>query len=595
METLLLTFANSRDNPLNCLKEEDDEINAVLRKRDSRNDFKLVRDQFATRKNIIGLLREYKEDICLFWFSGHAGRDQLILEDGSAPSDAIARLLGECPKLKLVGLNGCSTNAQTEALLRAGVPMVISTNARVHDEAAAKFAISFFTSFAAMTQGNELRDCSVREAFKQALKDASVFSKIEIREKIDLHVRGWGGSQNKNVSKSDDSLWELIYSEKAADLIDTWRLPKRPLDSTVNKYLRKALEQIAKNYPETDGQQDTHTDVLLSNLPFTTSEPIRKLLAPRKDNNGQVFYDKPSLERYRMLLYAYQSIGNLLCFSLLSQLWQVCADDKDISGLSTIEPDFRDWLITGYMADGRGSMLPFFHRLVGIFRSNKISFFFPELEEALKKMDEEEYSNAFRALEEMIAGSHDAKIGCWDDLCEETEKNLALVLFCFGFLFRYTLTSVKDINVLYYMHNKVPVFEHAVVPLLQETSLQEKDIRDRRERHLRTASIVLHHVSDKHKFLYLSPFIIDENAYTRTAKANPRFCIAYDREKRYFKFKSISDPSLAKILKIKEQQVDGKDIILYLAREEDNDFFPLIHGQFSGFCETVFGKTLDEL
>ncbi len=576
MEVLLLAFANSEIHPLPTLREEDDKTHAVLGERVARDDFTLVREQYAGREKIVAALKQYRNDIALFWYSGHAGRDRLELEDGSAHADGIAALLGACPKLKLVGLNGCSTRDQVTALIGKGIPMVIATTAPVGDQTATQFSIAFFTELSKNRR-------SVREAFQLAVDTARVYGKI------DAVIRSIGLEQEQTA---ENPVWELIYAEKDADLLDTWRLPENQSVTPVNQYLHNALNLLYKTQRKPDEKADTPIDELLKSLPFTISEPIRKLLSPR-DKSEQVFYDRPSPERYRMLLYAYQSIGNFLTFALLSHLWKIRSAGAPLTGLDGLWEDFRLWLGADFRADEKRSMMPMFNRLVTVFKTNRVPYFFPELEKSLQDMEKPLNRQAFEFLEQKLLEPEGTRNENWDRLCDDTEKQLALVLYCFGFLFRYTLTSIKDIDVLYFLHNRKATFEHTVVRLQQQMSGMQ-DNKEVHEHYLNTAAVLLRHISDQSMELYVSPFIIDENAYTHTLKANPRFCIAYDKRNQHFYFKSVSKPN-DDILKIKEQLPIEELIIMGEAPDGDDDFFPLIHGQFSGFCDTVFGKTLNDL
>jgi hypothetical protein len=56
----------------------------------------------------------------------------------------LAGFLGAHASLKAVFLNGCSTEAQVEGLLRAGVPAVIATAQEVADAVATEFAANFY-------------------------------------------------------------------------------------------------------------------------------------------------------------------------------------------------------------------------------------------------------------------------------------------------------------------------------------------------------------------------------------------------------------------------------------------------------------------
>ena len=57
----------------------------------------------------MNILPSYREQISIFHFSGHTGRDSIILEDEALNTQGLAKLLSQCPNLKLVVLNGSST------------------------------------------------------------------------------------------------------------------------------------------------------------------------------------------------------------------------------------------------------------------------------------------------------------------------------------------------------------------------------------------------------------------------------------------------------------------------------------------------------
>ena len=139
MPTLFLTFANNDKNYLNTLRDEDSQVNNLLNERKLQGDFIVHSEQFATTETIIRGLRQFQNDIVLFLYSGHAGRNRLELENGEASAEGIATLLGRCPNLKLVVLNGCSTSGQVDAFLKNNVPVVIATSAPINDERATVF------------------------------------------------------------------------------------------------------------------------------------------------------------------------------------------------------------------------------------------------------------------------------------------------------------------------------------------------------------------------------------------------------------------------------------------------------------------------
>ncbi|MCB9292589.1 MAG: hypothetical protein H6559_05595 [Lewinellaceae bacterium] len=92
--------------PLENLKDEDTGIHGILARREAKNHFTILRESFAEREVIIEHLQDYRDHIVLFHFSGHAGGDGLMMEDGKGNAEGIAELLGQCPNLELVILNG---------------------------------------------------------------------------------------------------------------------------------------------------------------------------------------------------------------------------------------------------------------------------------------------------------------------------------------------------------------------------------------------------------------------------------------------------------------------------------------------------------
>ena len=142
--------------------------------------------------------------MCLFLYSGHAGGDRLLLESGDAQAAGVAALLGRCPNLKIVVLNGCSTAGQVKALIDAGVPSVIATSAPIGDETAKRFAIQFFTELSKNRR-------NIRESFGLALDAAQVYGKIE------------GKVASRGAITDDDEikpLWGLYFNEAKAEMLD---------------------------------------------------------------------------------------------------------------------------------------------------------------------------------------------------------------------------------------------------------------------------------------------------------------------------------------------------------------------------------------
>lgn len=108
-------------------------------------------------------------------YSGHSGRNGLILQDASGQPQLLhkdrlsAFLQGPARELRLVFLNSCYSQPVADQLLDAGVPAVVGTGEEVSDADAAKIAGRFYQ---ALGSGASLREAFQNtQLFFQAEKD----------------------------------------------------------------------------------------------------------------------------------------------------------------------------------------------------------------------------------------------------------------------------------------------------------------------------------------------------------------------------------------------------------------------------------------
>ena len=141
MDVLYFAFANDAVHPLKTLQQEDNEINTILEPLAAKGHFKIIRDSYASLDSIAEKLMLYKDQIVLFHFGGHAGNQHLQLDSGKASALGISELLGKCPRLKVVILNGCATIGQVELLHSKNIPIVIGTYRPIEDKKAFHFEL----------------------------------------------------------------------------------------------------------------------------------------------------------------------------------------------------------------------------------------------------------------------------------------------------------------------------------------------------------------------------------------------------------------------------------------------------------------------
>ncbi|MEZ4867198.1 MAG: CHAT domain-containing protein [Caldilineaceae bacterium] len=153
---ILLAFANDLARGgqyLRQLSEEARRIRATLEptglERAGDQPYQVVIRQNATVADLFDAFRAHRDRIALFHFGGHANGYELYFENtqgrpAAAQAEGLAAFLGRQRGLRLVFLNGCSTQEQARNLLAANIDVVIATARDVEDEVALHFADQFY-------------------------------------------------------------------------------------------------------------------------------------------------------------------------------------------------------------------------------------------------------------------------------------------------------------------------------------------------------------------------------------------------------------------------------------------------------------------
>ena len=155
-------------------------------------------------------IRNYKNRILIFHFSGHAGSQRLIFKDGSSHAKGLAGLLGEAQNLKLVFLNGCATHDQVKLLFDNNVKIVIATRGKVNDGIAKEFAQTFYRSLSDT-------DYTIRTAFEHALNELK--RKHPDFEAVPTQPIVWRGGLVTEAEEDRDR-WELYVKDQYQTELD---------------------------------------------------------------------------------------------------------------------------------------------------------------------------------------------------------------------------------------------------------------------------------------------------------------------------------------------------------------------------------------
>ncbi len=529
---IFLAFANDRSNPLPTLSKEEDEIFRLLSIRSAKHHFLLNRDAHITLAKTAEYLIRFKDDLTVFHFSGHAGRDNLIMEDQSVNSTGIADLLGKCPKLKVVILNGCSTAGQIKTLLNLpSKPAVIATSSPVDDFAATQFSISFF-------QALSEQYATLEEAFNIGLSAAKAATNRS------LFTRNLRQIAFRDGLPAD--IWLIEASEGAEDKL-SWKLPGMPIlpdfnEIEPNQFLMKGLlqslaafdpqvkEVLANKYStekergfrRLNSGKNRERNVILKCLPLPISEQIAKLVTKDRGNN-YVFYNSFSYDRLKQILQTYDLSMELPVFILLAQLFDLVANEKLEAKIKDEQKEaVENYLKTPYYQRIRRMYLPMIRLVSGILSQNGIPLFVPEIADLNSEVDQD-FKNTIQALELKKERLSDMK--GYDRVqiireCVEAEEMLTFLLGKLSFLASYSLVSIRNIDVLRNRLFRTPSFVHRVVHLTKKDDGEPEEVEELLDDFLDSESVLLmkkQQMTGKTSFLNLTPFVIDENAYIKKA------------------------------------------------------------------------------
>ncbi|MBK6622113.1 MAG: CHAT domain-containing protein [Saprospirales bacterium] len=220
---IFLAFANEYEGGryLHKLVEEQKQLYAALgpvssneNADDSKNILcELVVRQNATIQDIFDVFQKYEGRIAIFHYGGHADGYQLLLqgkegESKIAHAGGLVTLLSRKKNLKLVFLNGCSTQKFAQDLTTRGVPAVIGTAVSIPDDTALQISSRFYNGLA--------RGLTMAGAWEEAKAEA-----ITGADPNDTH-RGF----QLRAAETDRFPWDVEFRDDAAkEIFNSWNLP----------------------------------------------------------------------------------------------------------------------------------------------------------------------------------------------------------------------------------------------------------------------------------------------------------------------------------------------------------------------------------
>jgi|GEM_PF-1827981 len=533
---IYLAFANDRDNPLESLEKEEREIRDVLEPREKQNHFEVEWDSFATREVITNKLTDsdVSRDLIIFHYSGHADDKGFETAGEKTISAGMAELLGKCPRLKLVVLNGCSTRQQVDLLLEKGVPAVIATHAPIKDHKAKEFGRVFYKQLAGFE--------SIREAFDKAI---GAVKSMEGSEELVVHR----GIKKRPEDQLDDSkLWGLFYGEEERAL--EVKLPEsmavetgdfepnveleKVLINAVEEYVEtiKKLQKKEKNSPVPVDYSGQKRVEMIKSLPYPISEPLRNLLAESTEEDENV-YRTPSRDRLILLINLHDNLLDIFSYVLLSAMWDALAGEQLKELLTEDKAMLRNFLNKPSFERKAADYFPLIRRAQALIQPENCLM--TELIEQAELFGEgQELERASTAISDIKAKGdfQNADLSEIRFFCVEAEKQLAAMFRKLGFLARYKMISVKSIDVFKNRSLPQAAYIHNVLRLVVNSSEKDNQLIFY-QGHYETKSVLLvvrKQLEEEEESggesvtasLNLTPFIIDEHAFETSRATEAR-------------------------------------------------------------------------
>ncbi|MEO8070668.1 MAG: CHAT domain-containing protein [Acidobacteriota bacterium] len=577
---VILAFANDQDAYLQMIVKERKGIAKALQEHDDRRYLKVVKEENTSIKDVFDLCTRYADRVAIFHYGGHASGTQLQLEAGAgiaemANASGLAQLLGQQQGLQLVFLNGCATLDQVQTLFACGVKAVIATAVPINDAAATDFSEQFYLALGS--------GATIDKAFQSA--KALVATRYgTAREVGEFRAVNWGAKRDAAAAAVAAMPWGLYVNTQArGEAVLAWTLPRAAehqviirgstpaanAGAAVNTGLIETLfNAVAKQSPavgvlweaaKKSKRQDLRMvrQQIIDSFPAPIGEQLRKLFAANTID----------VQRLRQLVLTYETIAELFCFTVLSQLWNA---RHDAPTLALSADDVA--LVDGFLGlskeeQTRYDYVALITTVARIFRDNAIDPFIDEFADLGQSGQGEAFESAHRFMEEMRAELVGGPVAAEEitSFCVQAERHLGTILSHFAFLVRYRLATIKKIDIIKSRH-KAPEYRFNQVVLDRVTA----GIMDSEEVYTAftdSESVILLKGDDMTTYLSLSPFVIDENAFTGDQNSKLFFYSHRDDDGRSYAFRFV------------ENEDDG----LVISDEK----YPQVKQQFEEFAQAV--------
>jgi hypothetical protein len=559
---IFLAFANDKDDHLPLLDEERKVINGHLLPLANQQYLQLVIEPSATTIDISRYITDLKDRINIFHYGGHAGSQEIFLQDQAANSDGIAQMLALQKELKVVFLNGCSTRAQVGLLQELGIPAVIATSIPIADKAARTFSDVFYRALA--------EDHTLEEAYKLAAANhlssgqaAGINRGVRVR-KEETEPLPWG-----------------LYITEGKEAVLNWKIPRQSAGSfiargaglkyqsgtIINQKLVMAIAnaiaphsrsiQLILDEAKSKNREPKMRDLrvaVIDSFPTPIGMHLRKLL----------IVEEIGTDRLQKIVNLYQVSAQFLAYVLLAQVWDERFSNANYPILPITQSTLKTFLSLSAADSQTYNFVNLIEALGDTLAENKTPLFVEEFNILRKQYQEEpELKTAVLFLEEMkreLMGAVAADE--IESFCVQGEDKLCEIFKHIGFAAKYTLATIKTIELIKPRH-ETPRFRHNLVVLNQLTAAIGvlDDVLETTEYTDNNSVILMRDEETVSPSLNLSPFILDENALSGQQNSKLFFFTSYENKQINFTL------------------IDNLKDLLNITR----DNYPLVSELFDGF------------
>lgn len=304
---ILGVFENDKNQPLEYLTQEKAVLTTIfeaLQKKYTSLSYRLRSNGGV--EEIIKVINENREELIWFHFSGHHDEGIGIrMNDGSLQS--LANSLLNCPNLKGVFINGCSSKETLEDLLE-DIPICIGTVEPVYDSIAFKFSELFYSEILRATDWLDFK--TLHAIFNNTLP--TTYDIVNTIPRLNGTERGGGSpedfknnfyfiSKNNTIREEKFNSGVLFYSKK----INTYNN-----EGGLISHLENRIENFNINY---------------------WKEPpaiIRRILKPLIAPGIGLSFKQIGIGRYNLIKEYFFAYIDICRYSILSILWEEIENNK---------------------------------------------------------------------------------------------------------------------------------------------------------------------------------------------------------------------------------------------------------------------------